>query len=98
MFGFRNRRKDKCITDTNVSVLTLGEAVKRWKSDGQFLMTEVNGSDSYESNDNNINPADVTSRIDKIESVLAGLDFVKEIHAPKAEPQPEPTPAPAPAE
>lgn len=76
-----NKRKDVSIVDTNVTLLSLGEAVRRWTADGQFLMTEVNASDSYESKDANIPRGSYSERISKIEAALAGLDFVKEVQA-----------------
>lgn len=90
-----NRRNDVDICDTNCSLLSLGEAVRRWSEDGQFLMTEVNSSDSYE-HDNVDIPSDsmVSQRVSKIEAFLAGQGFVKEIQAGKSEPSPEPIPEP----
>lgn len=87
----RSDKRDLC--DTNCVVLTLGEAVKRWTKDGQFMMTEVNGSDSYQSKDTNIDIGSYSARISKIEAALAGLDFVKDVKA-SADPAPA-DPAPA---
>lgn len=98
-----NRRTDVDICDTNCTLLSLGEAVKRWSQDGQFLMTEVNSSDSYE-HDNVDIPSDriISQRVSKIEAFLAGQGFVKEIQAqksePTSEPAPEPTSEPTPSE
>lgn len=89
----RSDKRNLC--DTNCVVLTLGEAVKRWTKDGQFMMTEINGSDSYQSKDTNIALDSYSARISKIEAALAGMDFVKDVKAP-ADPAPAPTdPAPA---
>lgn len=88
-----NKRKP-CVnlTDTNVSILSLGEAVKRWRDSGQFLMTEVNHTDSFESVDVNIKFDDAQAMcVPRIEAVLRGLDFVKEVHA-TSEKSPEVTP------
>lgn len=63
-------------------MLSLNEAVERWHRDGQFLMTEVNSSDSYEGDNVDIPAGDrMSTRISKIEAFLAGQGFVKEIHA-----------------
>lgn len=86
-----NKRKDINLCDTNVTLLTLGEAVRRWTADGQFMMSEVNHSDAYESNDNNIPRGSSSEHINKIDAALAGMDFVKEV---KASPAGD-TPAPA---
>ena len=97
------RTDSRNLCDTNVSVLSLGEAVKRWTKDGQFLMTEVNGSDSYQAKDANIDIGSYSARISKIEAALAGLDFVNDVKASAdpasspVDPAPSPAPAPAPA-
>lgn len=92
------KRNDIDIVDTNCVVLTLAEAVKRWSSDGQFMMTEVNSSDSYQSSDSNIDIASYSARISKIEAALAGLDFVKDVRAVADMPAPADTSAPATAD
>lgn len=97
------KRNDIDIVDTNCVVLTLAEAVKRWSSDGQFMMTEVNSSDSYQSSDPNIDIGSYSARISKIEAALAGMDFVKDVRAVSESsvssdisvPAPVDTPAPA---
>lgn len=84
MFRPLNKRHDKNICDSSCVLLSLGDAVARWHESGQFLMTEVNGSDSYESDNVDI-PSDdrMSMRVSKIEAFLAGQGFVKEIQAPK---------------
>lgn len=74
-----NKRKDINLCETNVTLLTLGEAVKRWTTDGQFMMTEVNHSDAYEAKDNNIPRGSSSEHIGKIDAALAGMEFVKEV-------------------
>lgn len=98
-----NKRKS-CVnlTDTNVSILSLGEAVRRWRESGQFLITEVNHTDAFESVDVNIKFEDAQSMcVPRIEAVLRGLDFVKQVHVvpetPPATP-PETPPAVSPVE
>lgn len=90
------KRNDIDIVDTNCVVLTLAEAVKRWSSDGQFMMTEVNSSDSYQSSDPNIDIASYSARISKIEAALAGMDFVKDVRAVPESSAPDETSAIAP--
>lgn len=93
-----NKRTDIDLCDSNVTILSLGEAVKRWTIDGQFMMTEVNHSDAYEAKDNNIPRDSYSERISKIEAALAGMDFVKEVKAGAAGSDPAPAgsdPAPA---
>ena len=92
----------KNLTDTNVSVLSLADAVRRWTQSGQFLMTEVNHVDSYESNDSNISLKDAQAlNVDKFDAVLSGIDFAKQMQAgsdfgtPTDSPAPAPVPAPA---
>lgn len=92
------KRNDIDIVDTNCVVLTLAEAVKRWSSDGQFMMTEVNSSDSYQSSDPNIDIASYSARISKIEAALAGMDFVKDVRAVSDTPAPAETFVLAPAD
>lgn len=92
--------KGVCLTDTNINLLSMGEAVARWQSDGQFLMTEVNHTDAYEGNDCNL-PGDAihSQTISKIDAVLGGMDFVKDVKAVETPtPAPEPAPAPVPSE
>lgn len=76
-----NKRMDINLCETNVTLLSLGEAVRRWTSDGQFMMSEVNHSDAYEANDNNIPLGSSSEHISKIDAALAGMDFVKEVKA-----------------
>lgn len=76
-----NKRKDINLCETNVTLLTLGEAVRRWTADGQFMMSEVNHSDAYEAKDNNIPRGSSSEHIGKIDAALAGMDFVKEVKA-----------------
>ena len=83
-----NLRSDKDICDRNCVLLDMSEAVKRWTSDGQFMMTEVNGTESYQSKDNNIELGSYSERISKIEAALAGMDFVKEVRAGASEQSP----------
>lgn len=95
-----NKRHDKSIVDTNCVLLSLGEAVKRWTADGQFMMTEVNSSDAFQAKDTNIPRGSYSERISKIEAALAGMDYVKEVKASSTTPEPKPSsqPQPAPSE
>lgn len=88
-----NKRTDIDLCETNVTLLSLGEAVKRWTADGQFMMSEVNHSDAYEAKDNNIPRGASSEHISKIDAALAGMDFVKEVKASAPVDVVEPAPA-----
>lgn len=81
-----NKRHDINLCDTNVSLLSLSEAVARWTSDGQFMMTEVNHSDSYQSEGIEIPFDSYSHEIGKIEAALAGMNYVKEVQKSSSEP------------
>lgn len=101
MSRLRKRKDNRNLCDTNCSLLSMSEAVARWTKDGQFMMTEVNGSDSYQSKDTDIPLDSYSARISKIEAALAGMDFVKEVKASpscsSSTSDSAPAPAPAPA-
>lgn len=84
---FRTPSEDMC--DKNCNVLSLGEAVRRWRQDGQFMMTEVNGSQAYEKTDSMIPESESTRmHLPKLEAALAGIQVANEVAEPSKPAEP----------
>lgn len=80
------------MTNQNVNMLSLQEAVSRSERTGTFLMAERGEDGGFEGSDNSFDPDTMIQRLSKVDTALNGIDAAGKLFTKEPEPKPNPEP------